>query len=220
MSIGFLYLYAGLVFFLTGANVGFMPLGQLLGAGLAKLDTPWLLVPAGVLLGYFIVSAEPAVHVLKKQVEEISNGAISQRSVSLALAIGVGASVGISMLRVLTGISLLPFLLGGYAIALAISFFVPGLYTGVAFDSGGVASGPMTTTFILPFAMGACEALGGNLMSDAFGVVAMIAMTPLITIQVLGLVGVLRRRAAHRRFNDEFSKIPDTVLYFDEGEPA
>lgn len=220
MSVGFLYLYAGLVFFLTGANVGFMPLGQLLGAGLAKLDTPWLLLPAGVLLGYFIVSAEPAVHVLKKQVEEISNGAISQHSVSLALAIGVGASVGISMLRVLTGISLLPFLLGGYAIALAISFFVPGLYTGVAFDSGGVASGPMTTTFILPFAMGACETLGGNLMSDAFGVVAMIAMTPLITIQVLGLVGVLRRRSAHRRFNDEFSRIPDTVLYFDEEEPA
>lgn len=220
MTVGMLYTYLGLVLFLTGANVGFMPVGQLLGAGIAAGRSRWLLVPAGMLIGYFVVAAEPAVHVLKKQVEEISNGAITQKAVGLALAVGVSASVGLSMLRVLTGIPLMPFLIIGYGGALAISLFVPGLYTGVAFDSGGVASGPMTTTFLLPFAVGACGALGGNSMTDAFGIVAMVAMTPLITIQVLGLHSRVRDRRMRRRVTAEFERIEDCIVYFEEEEAS
>ena len=216
--IGMVYTYLGLVIFLTGANVGFMPVGQMLGAGIAAGQHRWLLIPAGMLIGYFVVAAEPAVHVLKKQVEEISNGAISQKAVGLALAIGVSVSVGLSMLRVLTGIPILMFLIIGYGIALGISLFVPGLYTGVAFDSGGVASGPMTTTFILPFAVGACEALGGNIMTDAFGIVAMVAMTPLITIQVLGLISKIRSHRVRQKMSAEFSRLEDSIVYFDREE--
>lgn len=216
--IGLIYTYLGLVLFLTGANVGFLPVGQLIGAGIAGSPNKWLLIPVGMLIGYFVVAAEPAVHVLKKQVEDISNGAISQTSVGNALAIGVSLSVGISMVRVLTGISIMPILIIGYSIALIISFFVPGLYTGVAFDSGGVASGPMTTTFVLPFAVGACEALGGNIMTDAFGIVAMVAMTPLITIQILGLTSRIRISIAHKKIQKEMEKIDDSIIYFDEAE--
>lgn len=213
--VGMLYTYVGLVLFLTGANVGFMPMGRLLGETLGNGNMTWILVPVGALIGYFVVAAEPAVIVLKKQVEEISNGAITASSVGIALAVGVSVSVGLSMLRVLTGIPLIPFLVVGYGIALVISFFVPGLYTGVAFDSGGVASGPMTTTFILPFALGACESLGGNAMTDAFGIVAMVAMTPLITIQVLGLAGNIRTERIRRKHTEDFEKFDDCIIYYD-----
>ncbi len=216
--VGLLYTYVGLVIFLTGANVGFLPVGQMLGAGIAKGRHSWLLVPAGMLIGYFVVAAEPAVHVLKRQVEEISNGAISERSVGTALAVGVSVSVGLSMLRVLTGVSIVFFLVIGYGIALGISFFVPGLYTGVAFDSGGVASGPMTTTFLLPFAVGACEALGGSVMTDAFGIVAMVAMTPLITIQLLGLYSNLHSHIVRRKMSAEFERFADCIVYFEDEE--
>ena len=216
MSVGFVYTYIGLVLFLTGANVGFMPAGRLIGAQIAAGSFSYLLIPIGMLMGYFVVSAEPAVHSLKRQVSEITNGAISQKAVALSLSIGVACSVGISMLRVLTGIPVLPFLIVGYVASLVISYFVPHIYTGIAFDSGGVASGPMTSTFMLPFAMGACEAIGGNVMTDAFGIVAMIAMAPLITIQVLGLYE--RRRRAHRirQLHIELSAVEDDIVFFDE----
>lgn len=215
ISVGLIYTYLGLVMFLTGANVGFMPAGRLIGAAIAGGEHKYLLIPIGMLMGYFVVSAEPAVHSLKKQVVEVTNGAISQKSVGYALSIGVAVSVGISMLRVLTGIPVLPFLIVGYIISLAISFFVPAIYTGIAFDSGGVASGPMTTTFMLPFAVGACEMLGGNVMLDAFGIVALIAMTPLITIQILGLSGNIKRHRMLQRIHDEFSQIEDDIIYFE-----
>ncbi|MBE6113959.1 MAG: DUF1538 domain-containing protein [Erysipelotrichaceae bacterium] len=213
-SVGFLYTYLGLVLFLTAANVGFMPVGRLMGAGIAGSRYAQLLIPIGMVIGYFVVTAEPAVHTLKKQVAEVTNGAVSQHSIGLALSIGVAFSVGIAMVRVLTGISLLPFLVVGYALSLTISFFVPSIYTGIAFDSGGVASGPMATTFILPFALGACEMLGGNVMRDAFGVVAMIAMTPLITIQVLGLGSSLRHRLRWKRVSEEFLAVEDDIIFF------
>ena len=155
---------------------------------LGNLPYNWILVPLGMVIGYFIVKAEPAVYVLMKQVEELTDGAISGKSIQIGLSVGVAVSVGISMLRVLTGISIFYFLVPGYAIALILSLFVPKIFTAIAFDSGGVASGPMTATFLLPLAQGACEAVGGNIVTDAFGVVAMVAMTPLITLQVLGLV--------------------------------
>ena len=190
--VGLLYTYVGLVLFLTGANVGFMPAGNFLGQQLASLPYNWIIIPIGMVIGYFIVKAEPAVYVLNKQVEELTDGAISARAMGMSLSLGVAASVGLAMLRVLTGISIFWMLIPGYAIALGLSFFVPKIFTAIAFDSGGVASGPMTATFLLPLAQGACIAVGGNIVTDAFGVVAMVAMTPLIAIQILGLIYKLR----------------------------
>lgn len=185
--VGLVYTFIGLVLFLTGVNVGFMPAGNYLGQVIAGLKYPWMLIPIAMVMGYFIVKAEPAVYVLNKQVEEITDGAISAKAMGLGLSIGVAVSLGIAMIRVLTGISILWFLIPGYSLALGITFFVPKIYTAIAFDSGGVASGPMTAAFLLPLAQGACVTLGGNIVTDAFGVVAMVAMTPLITIQVMGL---------------------------------
>lgn len=195
--IGLIYTYIGLVLFMTGVNVGFMPAGNYLGRILASSSSPWILVPVAMVMGFFIVKAEPAVYVLNKQVEEITDGAISAGAMGTGLSLGVALSLGIAMIRVLTGISIMWFLIPGYALALGISFFVPKIYTAIAFDSGGVASGPMTAAFLLPLAQGACMAVGGNIVTDAFGVVAMVAMTPLITIQLLGIIaqyGGKRRR--------------------------
>ena len=153
-------LYIGLVLFMTGVNVGFLPAGSYLGRQIASLEHSWVLIPIGMLMGWFIVQAEPAVHVLNKQVEEITGGAISQKVMMAGLSIGMSVSLGLSMVRVLTGVSLLWFLVPGYALALGLSFLVPKIFTAIAFDSGGVASGPMTATFLLPFAMGACEPWG------------------------------------------------------------
>ena len=216
IGIGFVYTFAGLVLFLTGANVGFMPAGRLIGAQIAAGNARYALIPIGMLMGYFVVSAEPAVHSLKKQVEEVTNGAISQKAIGLALSLGVAVSVGIAMLRVLTGIPIYPFLIAGYIAALTITFFVPPIYTGIAFDSGGVASGPMTTTFMLPFAIGACDALGGNIMTDAFGIVAMVAMTPLIAIQVLGLHSRIRSQQLHKKTKQELLQVEDDMVYYQE----
>ena len=216
ISIGFVYTFAGLVLFLTGANVGFMPAGRFIGEQIAASDARLVLIPIGMVMGYFVVSAEPAVHSLKKQVEEVTNGAISQRAIGLALSLGVAVSVGIAMLRVLTGIPIYPFLIAGYIAALTITFFVPRIYTGIAFDSGGVASGPMTTTFMLPFAIGACEAVGGNIMTDAFGIVAMVAMTPLIAIQVLGLHSKIRQKQLHKRTKQELLLVDDDMIFYEE----
>ena len=196
IGVGLGYTYIGLVLFLTGANVGFMPAGNYLGQVLAGQSFRWVLIPIGMLIGYFIVRAEPAVYVLNKQVEEVTDGAVSAQVMGMALSAGVSISVGLAMVRVLTGISVLWFLVPGYAFAIGISFVVPKLYTAIAFDAGGVASGPMTAAFLLPLAQGACTAVGGNIVTDAFGVVAMVAMTPLITVQLMGLVAQLRTRRA------------------------
>ena len=194
--IGLVYTYIGLVLFLTGANVGFMPAGNYLGQVLAGGKMPLLLVPIGAVIGYFIVKAEPAVYVLKYQVEEITDGAISAKAMGISLSVGVAVSIALAMIRVLTGISIVWFLIPGYTLAIGLSFLVPKIFTAIAFDSGGVASGPMAATFLLPLAQGACVAVGGNLVEDAFGVVAMVAMTPLITIQILGLVYRMKQQSA------------------------
>ena len=212
---GLVYTYLGLVFFLCGVNVGFMPAGSLLGANVAAGRQSWLLVPIGMLIGFYIVKAEPAVAVLTKQVEEVSNGSISHRSMGRAMSIGVCASVGLAMVRVLTGLNIFWLLVPGYALSLGLTFLVPPIFTGIAFDSGGVASGPMTATFLLPFAMGACSALGGNIMTDAFGIVAMVAMTPLVTIQTMGLLSVVRHKLARRRLLYHMERVEDVVVYFD-----
>lgn len=188
IGIGLLYTYLGLALFLTGVNVGFMPMGNILGQKIGALEANWVSVPLGMILGYFIVAAEPAVHVLNRQVAEITAGAIPGKALSVSLSVGVSISVGLSMLRILYGIPILYILMPGYALALILSFFVPSVFTSIAFDSGGVASGPMSATFLLPLAMGLCISVGGNVAVDAFGVVALVAMTPLITIQILGLL--------------------------------
>ena len=205
--IGIIYTYIGLVLFLTGVNVGFMPAGNYLGQVIAGLSYPWIIVPIGMLIGYFIVKAEPAVYVLTEQVEELTSGAISAKAMGMSLSIGVAFSLGLAMVRVLTGISILWFLLPGYAVALGLTFFVPKIFTAIAFDSGGVASGPMTATFLLPFSMGACEALGGNVVTDAYGVVAMVAMTPLITIQILGLIYQIQEQMKEKQAAKDYTSI-------------
>lgn len=223
--VGLIYTYIGLVLFLTGANIGFMPIGQYLGESLAGGGYSWILIPIGMIIGYFIVSAEPAVHVLKQQVETITEGRISAKALGLSLAIGVASSVGIAMIRVITGISILWFLIPGYALALIISFLVPPIFTSVAFDAGGVASGPLTATFLLPLAMGASFAAGGNMAEDAFGIVAMVAMTPLLTIQILGLISKFKTAPKTTAIEGQVFPISlvaacDTVVILDNKEES
>ena len=209
ICVGLLYTYVGLVLFLTGANVGFIPAGNYLGTVMASLPCPWILVPVGMVIGYFIVKAEPAVYVLMKQVEELTDGDISGKAMQISLSVGVAAAVGLSMLRVLTGIPIMYFLIPGYAIALFLTLFVPKIFTAIAFDSGGVASGPMTATFLLPLAQGACTAVGGDVVKDAFGVVAMVAMTPLITLQVLGLIYKIKSNKKEEMAEQPFLQAED-----------
>ena len=190
--IGVVYTYIGLVLFLTGVNVGFSPLGYVLGGAIIDNGMKWILVPLSMLMGWFIINAEPAVHVLNKQVTELSAGAISEKVMGLTLSIAISGAMGLAMIRVLTGISILWFVLPGYLIALLLAFFVSPTFTAIAFDAGGVASGPLTATFMLPFAMGACSAIGGNVMTDAFGLIAMVAMMPLITVQIMGVISKLK----------------------------
>ncbi len=192
ISVGLLYTFIGLVLFLLGVNVGFSSLGAVLGETMVENGLKWLLIPIAMLMGWFIIKAEPAVHVLNKQVSELSAGAISEKSMGATLSIAISIAMGLAMLRVLTGVSILWFMLPGYIIALALSFVVPPTFTAIAFDAGGVASGPMTATFMLPFAIGACSELGGNIMTDAFGLVAMVAMMPLITVQIMGALSTIK----------------------------
>lgn len=187
IAIGFVYTYIGLVLFICGVNVGFAPVGTMLGSEMAATSRKWLLIPIGMIIGYFIVKAEPAIEVLNRQVQTVTNGTISEKAMNKCLSVGVAVSIGLSVLRILTGLPIQWIIIPGYIIALLMSRFVPKIFVGIAFDSGGVASGPMTSTFLLPLCIGACEAIGGNMMTDAFGVVALVALTPLIAIQIMGL---------------------------------
>lgn len=198
ISVGTVYTYAGLVLFLTSVNVGFSPVGYQLGSVLYENNSAMVLILVGMVTGYFVVAAEPAVFVLKRQVEEVTSGAISARAMGIGLSIGVAVSVGLAMLRVITGLSLLYFIIPGYVFALLLTFVVPHLFTSIAFDSGAVASGPLAATFMLPLAIGASEAGGGNIYTDAFGIVALVALTPVITLQVFGLVYSIKSRLAKK----------------------
>ena len=200
IAVGVLLTYAGLVLFLTGVNVGFMPIGYKLGYSLASGNRGFLIL-FGLVTGVLVVLAEPAIHVLNQQVEEVTGGTVTRRSMILGLCIGVGASIALSMVRIVFDFSLVYYIIPGYFLSLALSLFVPPVYTAIAFDSGGVASGPMTSGFILPFAIGACVALQGAdaVLRDAFGVVALVAMTPLITIQLLGFRAIISERVKERR---------------------
>ena len=192
ITVGIIYTFLGLVLFLTAVTVGFMPIGYKIGTQLAEGHSA-ILVGFGFILGMVVVLAEPAVQILNKQVEDVTDGTVSRKSMMIALSVGVGISIALSMLRIILGFNILYYVIPGYFISLGLSFFVPGLYTAIAFDSGGVASGPLTSGFILPLSIGACYMLQGEsgIMNCAFGIVAMVAMTPLITIQLLGFKAIL-----------------------------
>lgn len=216
ITIGLGFTCIGLVLFLTGVNVGFMPVGNYLGKMIGSHSYSWILIPIAVVIGYFIVAAEPAVHVLNKQVEEMTAGTIPAKAMRLSLSVGVALSLALAMIRVLTGISIMCFLVPGYLLALGLTLVTPKLFTSIAFDSGGVASGPMTATFLLPFAMGACEAISGtaHIVTDAFGVVAMVAMMPLIVIQLLGVVYKVRTQ----RENEARVRIQNRIRQYADEE--
>lgn len=203
LGLGILFTYIGLVVFLVSVTTGFLPIGFKIGKELAA-TSPAALVIVGFILGMVVVLAEPAVHVLNKQVEEITGGGVKKIEMLIALSCAVGISIGLSLLRILLNFSILYYLIPGYLVSLGLSFFVPKIYTSIAFDSGGVASGPMTSGFILPLAIGACSTVASDsVLSLGFGIVAMVAMTPLITIQILGFKAVasskMRSRIAMRR---------------------
>ena len=205
--IGIFYTFFGLVIFLAAATIGFMPIGYKLGTQLANQNQS-LLVAIAFILGFTVVLAEPAIHVLKRQVETVTGGAVSKRSMLIALSVGVGVSIALSVIRIIFDFSILYYVIPGYFISLGLSFFVPKIYTAIAFDSGGVASGPLTSTFLLPFVIGVCSIFDSTaILSNAFGLVAMVAMTPLITIQALGFNSIaskhLRERSAMKRILDE-----------------
>ncbi len=200
IGVGVVFTYLGLVIFLTGVNVGFMPIGYKLGQTLGS-GSPAFLVGFGLVAGVLTVLAEPAIHVLNSQVEDVTGGLVSKKSMMVGLCIGVGAAIALSMIRIVFDFSLVYYIIPGYFISLGLSLFVPPVYTAIAFDSGGVASGPMTSGFILPLAVGACVSAQGAsaVLRDAFGVVALVAMAPLITIQLLGFRGIIAERRAERR---------------------
>ena len=200
IAIGVLFTFAGLVIFLTGVNVGFMPIGYKIGHALGS-GHPAVMIGFGLVIGVLVVLAEPAIHVLNSQVEEVTGGLVRKKSMMLGLCIGVGAAIALSMVRIVFDFSLVYYVVPGYFISLALSLFVPPVYTAIAFDSGGVASGPMTSGFILPLATGACVAMQGAdaVLRDAFGVVALVAMAPLITIQLLGFKGIVAEKLSEKR---------------------
>ena len=200
LLVGVLYVFVGLAIFLTGANVGFLPTGSTIGEKLAELWGGAFLIPVAMLLGYFIVKAEPAVYVLNHLVEEMSAGAISGKTTGRGLSIGVSAALGLSALRILTGIPIIYILIPGYIIAFVLAFLVPKMFVGIAFDSGGVASGTMMSAFVLPLCVGACGAVNGNAMLDAFGCVAFVAMAPIISIQVMGLKYAIESKRRKQSF--------------------
>jgi hypothetical protein len=215
MGVGVAYTFAGLSLFLTGVGVGFLPVGAFIGGYIGGLPYSWILIPLGLILGYFIVAAEPAVHVLNDRIKDMTGGAISKKALLVSLSAGVSVSVGLAMCRVLYDINILFFLLPGYSLALALTFFTPKIFSAVAFDSGGVASGAMTATFLLPFTLGACAGLGGDMLRDAFGLVALVAMTPLITIQIMGLIYKYKLGKTEREERSEMGEPENMPDYTD-----
>ena len=214
--VGIIYTFLGLVIFLTAVNVGFMPIGYKMGQELANYSNIAILI-FSFIIGLVVIIAEPAVHVLNKQVEEITNGGITKWQMLIALAIGVALALFLSILRIIYDFSILYYIVPGYVISLALALFVPKIYTGIAFDSGGVASGTLASCFILPFAIGACIVYQGEsaVLTDAFGILAMVALAPLITIQLLGFKDILAKRVQKKVRIKKIDTASDSqIIYF------
>lgn len=215
--VGILITFTGLVLFLTSASIGFLPIGYSLGSQLIDSD-PKIAVILCFIIGMTVVLAEPAIHVLTSQVEEVTGGSVSRKSMLVALSLGVGLAIALSAIRIINNFSILYYLIPGYFISLALSLFVPPIYTAIAFDSGGVASGPLTSTFILPFMIGACAtAVSENqIMNLAFGVVALVAMIPLISIQLLGFRAIFAKVIRDRiSMNRILNANDNQIIYFE-----
>ena len=212
VSVGIPITLIGLTLFFIGVNVGYLPVAYLIGINLYQ-KTKLLLIPLGMLIGFVIVKAEPAVSVLTEQIEKITEGSIKKSVMTNTIAIGVAVAVGISIFRVTTGNSIIPFLVIGYIIALLLMKFSPDIFTMVAFDSGGAVTGPMTTTFLLPLIIGICYACNGNVLTDGFGLVALVAMSPLLTIQSLGIIYNLKSKQ-----QNSIDSIDETIIEFKRGE--
>ena len=211
---GLVYTYFGLVLFLLGVNVGFLPIGYSLGNVLAESALKYSLIPIGMIIGYVVVIAEPAVVVLVDQVESVTHGNIKKKVMKTALSIGVSLSIGIAMIRVLWGLPIWCFLLPLYVIAVVLSFIIPNIFTSIAFDSGGIASGTMTAAFLLPFAVGASVMLGGDVLSDAFGVVAISSAFPIVTVEFIGLIYHIKMKRQASISEDEYD---EDIIDYDEG---
>ena len=213
IGVGVLFTYFGLVLFLTGVNVGYMPVGYAMGLQTAELPKG-VLIGLGLVMGILVVLAEPAIHVLNAQVEDVTAGYVKKRSMMIGLCVGVGLAIALSVVRIIFDFSLVYYIIPGYFISLALSLFVPPVYTAIAFDSGGVASGPMTSGFILPFAIGVCVALQGEsaVLRDGFGVVALVAMTPLITIQLLGFKAIVSNKVKEKRAMERILSADDEQI--------
>ncbi|MGI5971658.1 MAG: DUF1538 domain-containing protein [Oscillospiraceae bacterium] len=193
---GFTFAFIGLFIFLVAVNAGFMDVGTSIGNDLALMDNKAYIVGIGFVLGIVTILAEPAVHVLTHQIEDVTSGYVKRKAVLVPLAAGVGLAVALSVVRVLVpGIQLWHYLLPGYIICISMMFFTPKLFVGIAFDAGGVATGPVTATFILAFIQGAANAFeGADVMAEGFGMIAMVAMMPIITLEALGLIFAVKSR--------------------------
>ena len=209
ITLGLITTFLGLTIFLTGVDVGFMKTGYLIGQSFINSNYKDLIIPFGMLIGFLVVLVEPAIKVLNNQVEDITEGSITKKMLQICLSVGVAIAVALSLLRISTGISIIYVLIPYYLIALILSFITPKVFTSIAFDSGGCISGPLTATFILPFVIGACAASNGNIMTDAFGLVAFVAMSPLITIQLLGLIFKIKTK------NAIYKSIEEDIIEYD-----
>lgn len=219
MGFGMVSAFLGLLLFFLGVNIGFSDTGVFLGEQMGKLPYNWVLVPVGLFIGLTVVLAEPAVHTLVKQVESVSGGMVRPLTIYASLSIGVGFSVALSMLRTIMGINLWFFIIPGYLTALILTKYSPRMFTAIAFDSGGVATGPMTSTFVLAFSIGVTSVIpGANQLTDAFGIVAMVAMTPLITIQILGIIYQKKSNAAEKLIRDVDTEEDMDILINDIGD--
>lgn len=195
---GMIITIIGLTIFLVASNVGFLNMGYYIGSYIGKSTFKYLLIPLIMILSFFIAIAEPAVVILINQVEEFTEGAISKRVLKVALALGVSVASGLSMIRVFTQTPFIYYALVGYGIALLLTFFIPKIFTAIAFDAGGATGGSLTTTFLLPIAIGACYVMGGNVFTDAFGLASMVSLVPIITVEIVGLIYEIKLRIATR----------------------
>ena len=214
ITISLVYTYVGLSLFLTGVNAAYMGTGYFIGSSIAGTGHEWILIPVGALVGLFIILAEPAVGVLVKQVEAVSSGTIGKTTIKITLAVSMAFALAMSMMRIIFNIPLFYVVGIGYMLALGLSLFVPKVYTSIAFDSGGVASGPMTATFLLPMAIGAAEQLQGanSTLTLAYGLVATVAMMPLISIQLLGLTAKIKENRAIRAHEQLKDTIDEDII--------
>jgi hypothetical protein len=192
--IGIFLSFLGVSLFLQGVQIGFLPTGSSIGEHIGKSDYSWVLIPLGLMLGFVITIAEPAVRVLNYEVEKVSGGYVSQRIMLYTLSIGVAVSVALAMIRIIYGIPLLYIVIPGYTIALILIRYSSPTFVSIAFDSGGAATGPMTVTFIMAMAVGVATGTEGrDPLLDGFGLVALVALAPILSVLLLGLLYGERR---------------------------